>query len=175
MENKTIIYKEGRTLIIKTTCDYCNKEFIFTRGLSIFNNCKKHYCDRKCKFNGQITHNLTNSQAGVDGRYKMLLSAKHRTEKSGVIFNLTIDDIPEVPEYCPLFNIKIFRSVSRYQCDNSPSLDRIIPSLGYVKGNVRIISNRANRLKNNGSSEEFEILYRDALKIEKVKEELGLI
>lgn len=35
--------------------------------------------------------------------------------------------------------------------DMSPSLDRLIPSKGYVKGNVVVVSWRANRLKNNAS------------------------
>ena len=39
---------------------------------------------------------------------------------------------------------------------NSPSLDRIRPQLGYVAGNVRVISNRANHLKSNGTISEFE-------------------
>jgi hypothetical protein len=32
---------------------------------------------------------------------------------------------------------------------NSPSLDRIVPEVGYIDGNVRVISDRANRLKSN--------------------------
>lgn len=39
--------------------------------------------------------------------------------------------------------------------DSSPSLDRLIPAKGYVKGNVRVISRRANCLKSNGTLEEF--------------------
>ena len=40
--------------------------------------------------------------------------------------------------------------------DNSPSLDKFFPSLGYVKGNVQIISWRANHLKSDGTPEEWE-------------------
>jgi hypothetical protein len=38
--------------------------------------------------------------------------------------------------------------------DNQPSLDRVIPALGYVPGNVRVISFRANRLKQDATAEE---------------------
>lgn len=40
--------------------------------------------------------------------------------------------------------------------DGSPTLDRIVPEKGYVKGNVAVISHKANRIKNNGSLEELE-------------------
>jgi hypothetical protein len=35
--------------------------------------------------------------------------------------------------------------------ENGPHLDRIVPSLGYVVGNVAFISNRANRIKGEGT------------------------
>ncbi len=37
---------------------------------------------------------------------------------------------------------------------SSPSLDRIIPEKGYVKGNVIVVSNKANVIKNNATPEE---------------------
>ena len=37
---------------------------------------------------------------------------------------------------------------------NSPSLDKIIPSKGYVEGNVAWISFKANAIKNDANSEE---------------------
>jgi hypothetical protein len=45
---------------------------------------------------------------------------------------------------------------------SSPSLDRIDSSKGYVKGNVRVISHRANLLKNNATVEELKLLLVDA-------------
>lgn len=43
----------------------------------------------------------------------------------------------------------------------SPSLDRIDSSKGYVKGNVRVISARANMLKNNATVEELTLVLKD--------------
>jgi hypothetical protein len=42
--------------------------------------------------------------------------------------------------------------------DGSPSLDRIDPGQGYVPGNVRVISDRANRLKGDRSIETLRLL-----------------
>jgi hypothetical protein len=44
----------------------------------------------------------------------------------------------------------------RAALDSSPSLDRLVPALGYVIGNIHVISNRANTLKNNASIKELE-------------------
>lgn len=41
-----------------------------------------------------------------------------------------------------------------------PSIDRIVPELGYVKGNVAVISMKANRLKSNGLLGDFKKLIR---------------
>ena len=60
---------------------------------------------------------------------------------------------------CPILDIKMEWSVSarRYI---SPSLDRLIPTKGYVKGNVAWISSKANLMKSNANLKEIESLYR---------------
>jgi hypothetical protein len=50
-----------------------------------------------------------------------------------------------IPAVCPVLGIPIVLGEQR--SENSPSLDRITPKLGYVPGNVRVISDKANRLK----------------------------
>jgi hypothetical protein len=47
---------------------------------------------------------------------------------------------------------------------NIPSLDRIRPERGYTKGNIWVISNRANTLKNNATLEELELLVKNLRK-----------
>ena len=37
-----------------------------------------------------------------------------------------------------------------------PSLDRLVPEKGYVKGNCFIISNKANRMKQDNTLEDFQ-------------------
>ena len=89
----------------------------------------------------------------------MLSAARERAKKRGLPYDLTIDDII-VPERCPVFPWLVLEVASGKQggLPNSPALDRFVPSLGYVRGNVQVISNRANSLKGDGSLEEHEAL-----------------
>lgn len=57
---------------------------------------------------------------------------------------------------CPVFGTPIIVGSPLENRDNSPSLDKIIPALGYVKGNIRVISFKANTLKRDGHIEDFE-------------------
>lgn len=45
--------------------------------------------------------------------------------------------------------------------DNSPTLDRKDSTRGYVPDNVWVISHRANRMKNNATLEEMELLVKN--------------
>lgn len=98
--------------------------------------------------------------------WPMLTRAKRRAAKIGVPFELTSSDI-EIPEICPILGIPIGvqQGSGRGPKDNSLSLDRIVPERGYVKGNVAVISQRANRIKNDASSEELRAVadWMDAL------------
>lgn len=87
---------------------------------------------------------------------KYLSVRKYKAIKKGVHFDITMDDI-EVPTVCPLLGIPLSHSKGQ-QSDSSPTFDRIIPELGYVPGNVLIISDRANRMKSNASLEEIQLL-----------------
>ena len=50
------------------------------------------------------------------------------------------------------------RAMGKAQADNSPTLDRIIPERGYVKGNVVVISALANRIKTNANVRQIELV-----------------
>ena len=79
----------------------------------------------------------------------ILMSAKDRAKRRNLDFDITIEDIV-VPDVCPVLGIPIFVT-NGSATDNSPSLDRIDNTKGYVKGNVFVISNRANTLKRDGN------------------------
>ena len=63
-----------------------------------------------------------------------------------------------VPDVCPILGIELNYDGSGKEGysrdDSSPSIDKIVPSLGYTEGNIHIISWRANRIKNDGTWEE---------------------
>lgn len=83
----------------------------------------------------------------------ILASAKRRARLKNIPFTLVISDIRDrIPDICPVLGISLNYDV--HQGDASPSLDRFVPSQGYTKENVRIISNRANRIKSDGTADE---------------------
>jgi hypothetical protein len=84
----------------------------------------------------------------------MWRSAKGRAKKLGLPFSISPEDII-IPEICPVLGIPLVIA-SDSGNDNSPSLDRIIPELGYVPGNVAVISRRANRIKNDANLNELK-------------------
>lgn len=81
----------------------------------------------------------------------MIADARKRAKKKNLPFDISIEDI-YVPDVCPVLGITL--EIGRDDLDTSPSLDRLDPAKGYVKGNVNVISYRANTLKNNATSEE---------------------
>ena len=86
----------------------------------------------------------------------MLNAAKARAKAQNVPFNITVEDIV-IPERCPVLGIKLEQNVGVSK-DTSPTLDKIIPELGYTKGNIAVISKRANTIKNNATVEELQML-----------------
>jgi hypothetical protein len=82
----------------------------------------------------------------------MVRSAKTRAANAKVPFSITADDI-FIPQLCPVLGTPLLVGQA-VASDASPSLDRVLPMLGYVPGNVLVISNRANRIKNNATIQE---------------------
>lgn len=76
----------------------------------------------------------------------MWYGARGRAKKAGVPFSIERRDII-IPDRCPALGTKLVRGKGQ-PGPNSPSLDRIVPELGYVPGNIVVVSMRANRAKN---------------------------
>ena len=86
--------------------------------------------------------------------YKIWTRAKSRATIKNREFNIEVTDIV-VPKFCPVLGVPL----------TNPSIDRIDSSKGYVKGNIRIISTRANVLKNNATIWELERVLEDLRKL----------
>ena len=122
-------------------------------------SCKKEYNDNLCPFK------------------KWFESKRGRCKAAGGEFTIKPTDIPSVniretitetrgrkytswgaieyPKVCPVLGIELDWGMNGRQT-NSPSLDRINPNKGYVKGNVMIMSDLANRMKQNATPEQLK-------------------
>ena len=78
--------------------------------------------------------------------------AKQRADKYGYDFNLEVSDIV-IPDICPILEVPI-EIGDKGDYEYSPSIDRIDNTKGYIKGNIQIISKKANSMKNSASPEE---------------------
>lgn len=85
----------------------------------------------------------------------MLIGCKSRAKSKGIEFTITCSDV-SLPTHCPILGIELKKNSSKQP--NSPSLDRVDNTKGYIPGNVRIISARANSIKNDATIEELEAI-----------------
>lgn len=147
-------------------CNKCNT----VREMSEFNtdntkpdkrasNCK--HCKRKYNLS-QTTKDRRNA-AIRKGRKEcpqkcLYLAAKSRAKKKKILFNLELSDIV-IPEICPILKIPLTTN-DKVHGENSMSIDRIFPHLGYVKNNIQVISHKANRMKNSATLDELELFAR---------------
>lgn len=87
-----------------------------------------------------------------------LAKIKNRCKKNNIPFDLTYEFLESIStERCPVFNTEFVwqtQGTGRGPKENTPTLDRIIPELGYVQGNVVFISILANAIKQNVTEKE---------------------
>lgn len=87
-----------------------------------------------------------------------LMQAKRRAIDNGIEFSVTVEDLLPLPVVCPVLGVEInYKGTgARGFINNSPSVDRVDISKGYIKGNVMVICWRANRIKSDASIAELE-------------------
>lgn len=114
---------------------------------------KEYYYRKKGYNEGQRP---TKQRRDKHPSYSMWSNAKKRAKEQNLPFDLELDDL-FIPTLCPLLGIPLEKGIGWYT-DNSPTVDRIIPHLGYTKQNTWVISMRANRLKQDASIQELEMI-----------------
>lgn len=85
--------------------------------------------------------------------------AKRRSQVNNVPFDISLEYLRNIAtDECPIFKTPFDWGPSGLGIGkgkpNGPQLDRIIPQLGYVEGNVAFISHKANRIKGEGTMQE---------------------
>lgn len=93
---------------------------------------------------------------------RLLNNARNRAINKNLEFNLTIDDII-IPKECPILETP-FVMGKKGDYMYTPSIDRIDNSKGYIKGNIQIISMKANTMKNSASTEELQKFCKNILR-----------
>lgn len=89
----------------------------------------------------------SNRVINSDIRGKILNRARERSKLKGMECTIEKEDIV-IPECCPILNIPLIVKIGKSGGDiNSPALDRIDNSKGYIKGNIMIMSHLANMMK----------------------------
>ncbi len=141
-------------VVCDIVCESCQEEksqFEFYKNRKgFYKYCKTCYIEKN---KGYQESYRTNNRFAIRVR-----ACKARSRYRELPFDLTEDYIKEIwTGVCPVFNTQLDIQALK----NSPKhaeLDRVIPKLGYVKGNVVWLSQRANRIKHDAKLEELERL-----------------
>lgn len=85
--------------------------------------------------------------------WRMHQRAKFRAKETGREFTIDISDII-IPSHCPILGIPLEIQTKSGGTINSPSLDRIDSSKGYIKENIQVVSRLANQMKANANKDQ---------------------
>lgn len=141
----------NRIYLLKCDCgNFCEKstdKLRQKRNPSVYCSKQCNLIERTCKH--FITHGKYKTQ-----EYRLYFLAKKRAKEKGIEFNIEVDDIT-IPSVCPILEIPLTKNNIGWAAD-IPTLDRIDPNKGYIKGNIKVISGKANVMKNNATIEELK-------------------
>ena len=134
-------------------CAYCKTDLDFLRKED---ESMKVFCSASC--HGRFYRKHTDKGWAVN-RYSSLMES---AQKRGIEFDMSIDDLLEIgrPKYCKYLELELDYAATTVQ-PNSPSVNRINPNLGYVKGNLEVISHKANSMLLNATRDELRLFLKN--------------
>lgn len=141
---------------------------------------KEYYKNNKTKFKpsknkkaNDIKYRLNNKEklnkrkqifVETNFEWAILCSSRRTAKRKSLEWDLTKEDII-IPEICPYLKIKLTKTQGKGYIGSNASIDRIDSSKGYVKGNIQVISRKANTMKSNASKEELIIFANSVLEL----------
>lgn len=150
--------------VSNSNCVLCSTEKHLIRMERILKDevLHKDFRSKANKRNKETRKNNPQKIREADSKYRkanparyLLHSSRFRAKKLKLKHNIDIDDII-IPEVCPILNIPLYCGKGTLRA-GSPSLDRIDNTKGYIKGNIQVISHKANTCKNSLTPEELII------------------
>ena len=94
----------------------------------------------------------------------MWYGSRNRAKAIGIPFDIELSDIV-IPSVCPLLGIPITTLYGQGRVQSNASLDRIDSTKGYIKGNVQVISDLANRMKQDATPEQLVAFAKGILQV----------
>lgn len=118
-------------------CLFCNTN-LSSKGT--YTNSRKRYCSSKCQNKGYRKFSYQQAR---------FVAWKAGAAYRGIEFSISPEDVVWCT-HCPILGIELdYTPLRGGHRDNTPSLDRIDTTKGYIPGNVHIVSSKANRAKSN--------------------------
>ena len=142
-----IVHVKGRKDWVETRCNACTR--VYRRA---WQNAKYQRNPDEHKRRTLRRYHQSKS----DPLQFMVSRTRTNALQKGVEFAMTVSDIT-LPIHCPALGIELTRPGGGLK-ETSPTIDRLDPNIGYVSGNVNVISMRANRFKNNATLAELEAI-----------------
>lgn len=136
--------QDGKRQRLTSRCKECRNDNYKQNPQRARDRANEHYHKNKALICAGLREKYTRNPVR-----NLFNAAKNRAKLGGIPFDITVDDVV-VPDLCPVLGIPLVVN-KRAAKFNSPTLDRIIGDLGYVRGNVMVISYRANTIKSDAT------------------------
>lgn len=137
----------------------------------VFKESQKKSSKKFYEKNKEACHAAVSEARAADPCRRILNSSYGNARSRGIPHEVGIKDVREVypkDNICPIFgtpftNIK--QSQAGKKIGTNPSLDRIDSTLGYIPGNIQVVSWRANSMKSDATKEELIVFAKGILKL----------